>query len=65
LLSASGVDKEIDLMSSDKFAELLRGLRRYATYEDKSATNKPTLAFSKTDQEFLALAEHPDVECRL
>jgi DNA polymerase I-like protein with 3'-5' exonuclease and polymerase domains len=59
LLSASGVDKS-DLMSSDKFAELLRGLGVTPPTKISPATNKPTYAFSKTDQEFLALADHPD-----
>jgi DNA polymerase I-like protein with 3'-5' exonuclease and polymerase domains len=59
LLSASGVDKS-DLMSSDKFAELLRGLGVTPPTKISPTTNKPTYAFSKTDQEFLALADHPD-----
>ena len=59
LLSASGVDKS-DLMSSDKFAELLRGLGVTPPTKISPTTNKPTHAFSKTDQEFLALADYPD-----
>jgi DNA polymerase I-like protein with 3'-5' exonuclease and polymerase domains len=59
LLSASGADKS-DLMSSDKFAELLRGLGVTPPTKISPTTNKPTYAFSKTDQEFLALADHPD-----
>ena len=59
LLSASGVDKS-DLMSSDKFAELLRGLGVTPPMKISPTTNKPTHAFSKTDQEFLALADYPD-----
>lgn len=59
LLAASSADKS-DLMSSNKFAELLRGLGVVPPMKISPTTNKPTYAFSKTDQEFLALADHPD-----
>ena len=59
LLSVSGADKS-DLMSSDKFAELLRGLGVTPPMKISPTTNKMAYAFSKTDQEFLALADHPD-----
>ena len=59
LLSAAGEDKSA-LMSSDKFAELLRGLDVTPPTKMSPATGKMTYAFAKTDQEFLALADHPD-----
>jgi DNA polymerase len=59
LLAASSADKS-DLMSSNKFAELLRGLGVVPPMKISPTTNKSTYAFSKTDQEFLALADHPD-----
>ena len=59
LLSAAGEDKSA-LMSSDKFAELLRGLDVTPPMKMSPATGKMTYAFAKTDQEFLALADHPD-----
>lgn len=59
LLAASSADKS-DLMSSNKFAELLCGLGVVPPMKISPTTNKSTYAFSKTDQEFLALADHPD-----
>lgn len=59
LLTASGADKT-DLMSSDKFAELLRGLGVTPPMKISPTTGKMAYAFSKTDQEFLALADHAD-----
>ena len=59
LLSAAGEDKSA-LMSSDKFAELLRGLDVTPPTKMSPTTGKMTYAFAKTDQEFLALANHPD-----
>ena len=59
LLTASGADKT-DLMSSDKFAELLRGLGVTPPMKVSPTTGKMAYAFSKTDQEFLALADDAD-----
>ena len=59
LLTASGADKT-DLMSSDKFAELLRGLGVTPPMKVSPTTGKMAYAFSKTDQEFLALANDAD-----
>jgi DNA polymerase len=72
LLKAAEADKDL-LMSNDKFADLLLALKNKETGEPvfKSAeylprkvsakTGKEAWAFAKTDEEFKALAEHPDV----
>ena len=60
LLAECGADKE-NLMSNPKFAELLKGLGVVPPMKTSPATGKDTWAFSKTDEEFKALAEHPDV----
>ena len=72
LLKAAEADKDL-LMSNDKFADLLLALKNKDTGEPvfKSAeylprkvsakTGKEAWAFAKTDEEFKALAEHPDV----
>lgn len=60
LLTSSGVDKA-DLMSNDKFAELLRSFGVEPPMKTSPATGKLTYAFAKTDEEFKALAEHDDV----
>lgn len=71
LLAAAASNKET-LMSNDKFAELLLALKDKNTGEPvfKSAdmlprkisarTGKEAWAFAKTDEDFKALAEHPD-----
>jgi hypothetical protein len=71
LLEAAAADKDT-LMSNDKFAELLLGLRIKETGEPvfKSAsmlprkvspkTGKEAWAFAKTDEAFKELAKHPD-----
>jgi len=48
-----------DLMSNPKFAELLRKLGVEPPMKVSPATGKQTFAFSKTDEEFKALLEHP------
>jgi len=72
LLKAAEADKDL-LMSNDKFADLLLALKNKETGEPvfKSAeylprkvsakTGKEAWAFAKTDEEFKALAEHPDL----
>jgi len=57
LLIEAGVDKS-DLMSNDKFAELLRGQGVIPPTKISLTTEKETYAFAKTDVEFKALAEH-------
>mgnify|MGYP003340109710 CR=1 FL=1 len=50
-----------DLMSNQKFAELLRGYGVEPPTKISPTTGKETLALAKNDEEFKALAEHPDV----
>lgn len=60
LLAECGADKE-NLMSNGKFADLLLNLGVHPPRKVSPTTGKETWAFSKTDEEFKALAEHPDV----
>ena len=57
LLEAAGVTKE-ELMSNPKFAEVLRSLGVTPPTKISLTTGKEALAFAKTDEGFLALAEH-------
>jgi len=57
LLEAAGVTKE-ELMSNPKFAEVLQSLGVEPPTKISLTTGKETFAFAKTDEEFLALAEH-------
>jgi DNA polymerase I-like protein with 3'-5' exonuclease and polymerase domains len=59
LLTSSGVDKA-ELMSNEKFAELLRSFGVSPPMKTSPATGKQTYAFAKSDEEFKALAEHDD-----
>ncbi len=59
LLADAGANLE-DLMSNQKFAELLRGLGVEPPMKISPTTGKQTLALAKNDEEFKALAEHPD-----
>jgi DNA polymerase len=49
-----------DLMSNQKFAEVLRGLGVEPPMKISLTTGKETLALAKSDEGFKALAEHPD-----
>ena len=60
LLSRIEATKE-ELMSNLKFAELLKELGVEPPMKVSPATGKPTLALAKSDEEFKALAEHPDL----
>lgn len=60
LLASVGVSKE-ELMSNQKFAEVLQALGVEPPMKVSPATGKQTLAFSKTDEGFKALADHEDV----
>jgi len=60
LLTAASADVS-DLMSNPKFAELLRGLGVEPPTKKSPTTGKETLALAKNDEEFKALADHPDV----
>jgi len=57
LVSGSGVTRE-DLMSNNKFAELLKGLGVIPPTKISLTTGKSTYAFAKNDAGFKALAEH-------
>jgi len=59
LLDECGADIE-DLMSNQKFAEVLRGLGVEPPMKISTTTGKETLALAKSDEGFKALAEHPD-----
>ena len=60
LLAEANVEKE-ELASNPKFAELLRSLGVEPPMKVSPATGKDTFALAKNDEEFKALAEHPDV----
>ena len=60
LLTSSGVDKA-ELMSNEKFAELLRMFGVEPPMKVSPATGKQAYAFAKTDEEFKALADHDDL----
>ena len=59
LLDESGATID-DLMSNNKFAELLKGLGVLPPTKISARTGKEAYAFAKTDEEFKALTEHPD-----
>ena len=61
LLVDAGMENRNELMSNPKFAELLKGLGVIPPMKISPATGKETFAFAKSDEEFKALAEHPDV----
>lgn len=60
LLSVAQVDKE-SLASNPKFADLLRSVGVEPPMKISPTTGKETYALAKNDEEFKALAEHPDV----
>ena len=64
LLRDAGVTDKKDLMSNDKFAELLTRLGVSPPRKVSPTTGKETWAFAKTDEEFKALQEDdcPDVQ---
>lgn len=70
LLDAAGTEKA-DLMSNEKFAGMLRAHGITPPMKISPQTNKATYAFSKKDEGFIALYNHPDptvvalVEARL
>ena len=51
-----------DLMSNPRFAELLKNLGVDPPMKISPITGKETFAFSKSDEEFSALLEHPSVK---
>ena len=54
-----------DLMSNDKFAELLKGFGIKPPRKISATTGKEAWAFAKTDEGFKALLEHEDEEVQL
>ena len=59
LLDSAQADID-DLMSSDRFAELLKTLGVVPPIKISARTGKEAWAFAKTDEEFKALLEHTD-----
>lgn len=59
LLAAVAADKD-QLMSNDKFAELLRKLRVDPPRKISPTTGKEAYAFAKTDEGLKELQDHPD-----
>jgi DNA polymerase len=59
LLTSCGVEKE-ELMSNEKFADLLRSFGVTPPMKISPTTGKQTYAFAKNDEEFKALLEHDD-----
>jgi DNA polymerase I-like protein with 3'-5' exonuclease and polymerase domains len=59
LLESAQADID-DLMSSDRFAELLKALGVVPPTKVSARTGKEAWAFAKTDEEFKALLEHTD-----
>lgn len=64
LMLEAGVSKK-DLMSNDKFAELLRQNGVEPPVKVSPTTEKETYAFAKTDDGFKALAESPSYEVQV
>lgn len=60
LLSEAGIEDKKDLMSNQKFADMLRGLGVEPPMKVSPTTGKETFAFAKGDEEFIALTEHED-----
>jgi DNA polymerase len=59
LLENAGVTRD-ELMSNQKFGELLHNFGVEPPTKISPTTGKKTLAMAKSDEEFKALAEHPD-----
>ena len=59
LLEVAAANKE-DLMSNDKFAELLKQLGVEPPTKISARTGKEAWAFAKTDEDFKELQEHPN-----
>jgi len=60
LLEDAGVNKD-DLMSNPKFAKLLEGLGITPPMKISQTTGKETFAFAKSDEDFMALADHENL----
>lgn len=55
-----GANGKTDLMSDERFAELLRSVGCEPPTKTSLITGKQAFAFAKTDKEFIALEEHPN-----
>lgn len=55
-----GAESKSDLMSNQKFADLLRSHGVTPPMKISGTTGKETYAFAKSDQEFIDLLEHPN-----
>lgn len=60
LLAATGMESRDQLMSNEKFAEVLRSLGVEPPKKVSPVTGKETYAFAKNDPAFAELAEHDD-----
>jgi len=60
LLTDAGVTDKKDLMSNNKFADMLREFGVEPPMKVSATTGKETYAFAKTDEDFKALEEHDD-----
>jgi len=61
LLIEAGITSREELMSNQKFAELLKLLGVVPPMKTSLKTGKEALALAKNDEEFKILSEHPDV----
>ena len=61
LLILANIEDKGELASNPKFAELLKQFGVPVPMKISPTTGKETFALSKNDEEFKALAEHPDV----
>ena len=60
LLTDAGVTDKKDLMSNNKFADMLREFGVEPPMKVSATTGKETYAFAKTDEDFKTLEEHED-----
>ncbi len=60
LLAAAGITDKADLMSDQKFADLLIGMGVTPPTKISLRTEEETWAFARTDEGMKALLEHPD-----
>jgi hypothetical protein len=65
LMIDAGITDKKELMSNQKFAELLRGFDVVSPTKISATTGKETYAFAKSDEGFKALAEDEDVRVQL
>lgn len=63
-LVMTGLEDETALMSNPKFAELLRNYGIEPPTKISPTTGKTTLAFAKSDPEFMRLLHHPNARVR-